>query len=145
MGERGVPGVKFNCGEDGPILDEMGNQSGFWSRRDAKSFARLLMSFAWLDAFLKLCTFQEPTKPLNANSGWLSLIRDSLLSCAGFSQVNTQYEEFSPKFETRDVRSLVDRRISPQPFDDMIAGQARHNLSRIHGYRTYGMHDKAGI
>ena len=44
----------------------------------------------------------------------------------------------------RDVRSL-DRRISPQPFDDMIAGQARHNLSCIHGYRTYGMHDEAGI
>ena len=26
--ERGVPNVKFNCGEDGPILDEMGNQVG---------------------------------------------------------------------------------------------------------------------
>ena len=37
------------------------------------------------------------------------------------------------------------RRISPQPFDDMIAGQARHNLSRVHKHRTYGMHDEAGI
>ena len=73
------------------------------------------------------------------------VIRDSLLSCAELPQVNTQYEEFSPKFETRDVRSLVDRRISPQPFDDMIAGQARHNLSRVHKHRTYGMHDEAGI
>ena len=83
------------------------------------------------------CKFRMVSTTLSA--------RDPLLSCAELPQVNTQYEEFSPKFETRDARSLVDRRISPQPFDDMIAGQARHNLSRVHKHRTYGMHDEAGI